>query len=176
MTLRRSWEFLIPPSGFGAVGRTAVSAHGTRVSFADGTQLLCGTSGLWNVNLGYGHPRIADAVARAFREASYLTLFRYGHEPAEQAAAALVDSAGADHFARVLFSTSGSAANDVVMKLARHYWMILGEPQRRVVVGLSGSYHGLTYVPLRADGRGSRSARLRRRPEADPPRGARRHR
>jgi len=145
MTARRSWEFFVSPSAFGSRNRTAVSARGTRVRFADGSQLLCATSGLWNVNLGYGHHRIADAVARALREASYLTLFRYGHEPAERAAAALVGLAGADHYGRVLFSTSGSAAIDAVMKLARHYWLIVGEPQRRLVVGLRGSYHGLTY-------------------------------
>ena len=29
---------------------------------------LCGTSGLWNVNLGYGNEAIATAVAEALRE------------------------------------------------------------------------------------------------------------
>jgi adenosylmethionine-8-amino-7-oxononanoate aminotransferase len=45
----------------------------------------------------------------------------------------------------VLFSTSGGAANDVMMKLVRHHQALRGEGQRRVVVGLKGSYHGLTY-------------------------------
>lgn len=139
------WELLGPPSGFGRPERTAVRAEGTRVLYADGRWRLCATSGLWNVNLGYGNPRIADAVRDALLDASYLTLFRAGHQPAVDAAGALVALCGPEHFGRVLFSTSGSAANDMVMKLARHYWALHRQYRRRIVVGFQGSYHGLTY-------------------------------
>ncbi|GAA5154632.1 MULTISPECIES: daptide-type RiPP biosynthesis aminotransferase [Amycolatopsis] len=139
------WESLIPPSQYGSPERHAVGARGTRVRFADGRWALCATSGLWNVNLGYGNQAIADAVARSLAEASYLTLFRGGHSLAVRAARALLELCGPDHFGRVLFSTSGGAANDVVMKLVRHHQALLGDERRRVVVGLRGSYHGLTY-------------------------------
>jgi adenosylmethionine-8-amino-7-oxononanoate aminotransferase len=79
------------------------------------------------------------------REASYLTLFRYSHTYALDAARALIESAGPAVFRRVLFSTSGSSANDLVMKVARHHAVLTGEPQRRLIVGFKGSYHGLTY-------------------------------
>jgi adenosylmethionine-8-amino-7-oxononanoate aminotransferase len=139
------WELLTPPSRFGDPARTAISALGVRVRMADGRNLLCGTSGLWNVNFGYGRPEVRDAVAAALHDASYLTLFRYGNEPASQAARALLDMLGADHFGRIIYSTSGSAANDLVMKLARHWARLRGERLRRLVVGLNGGYHGLTY-------------------------------
>ncbi|WP_349879211.1 daptide-type RiPP biosynthesis aminotransferase [Micromonospora sp. HUAS YX12] len=139
------WELLIPPSRHGRHDRTAVEAAGTQILFADGVWRLCATSGLWNANLGYGNTVIADAVAEALRTASYLTLFRSGHTWAVAAARALLRVAGPDRFARVLFSTSGSAANDMVMKLARQYWALRRQFGRRVVVGLRGSYHGLTY-------------------------------
>jgi adenosylmethionine-8-amino-7-oxononanoate aminotransferase len=45
----------------------------------------------------------------------------------------------------VLFSTSGSAANDLVMKVTRQWAQLRGERGRRLVVGVRGSYHGLTY-------------------------------
>lgn len=139
------WEFQRPASHYGKPAESAVSANGNRVQFADGAWALCANSGLWNVNLGYGNPAIAQAVADSLTEASYLSLFRAGHVPAVTAARALLDVCGAERFGRVIFSTSGSAANDVVMKLARHYWVLRGEPARSLVVGLRDSYHGMTY-------------------------------
>jgi len=139
------WEFLTKPSEFGQLSRTAVGARGVHLQMADGRTLLCGTSGLWNVNFGYGRPEVRRAVATALADASYLTLFRYGHRPATVAAQSLLRAAGPSRFGRVVFSTSGSAANDLVMKLARHWAQLRGDRSRRLVVGLRGSYHGLTY-------------------------------
>jgi adenosylmethionine-8-amino-7-oxononanoate aminotransferase len=139
------WELLGPPSSFGQPERTAVRARGTEILFADGHWRLCGTSGLWNANLGYGNRPIASAIADALVDASYLTLFRAAHMPAVRASRALLDLCGPNHFGRVLFSTSGSAANDMVMKLARQYWALHRQFRRRVIVGFRNSYHGLTY-------------------------------
>lgn len=139
------WELLGVPSSFGRKNATAVRAEGTRILFSDGVWRLCATSGLWNVNLGYGNRRIADAVHKALVEASYLSVWRGGHELAAEASRALLDVCGPGHFGRIIHSTSGGAANDLIMKLARQYWALHRQYQRRVVVGLKDSYHGLTY-------------------------------
>ncbi|MFF7812415.1 daptide-type RiPP biosynthesis aminotransferase [Streptomyces sp. NPDC007945] len=138
------WPSLLAPEQQGDDALCAVSAEGVRVRFADGRELLCATSGLWNTNLGYGNRAIADAVAAAVRDASYLSVFRYENSYARRAADALVELCG-DTYGRVLFSTSGGAANDLVMKVARLYHALRGNARRKVVVGLRGSYHGLTY-------------------------------
>lgn len=147
MTSHRNalWPSLLTPDQHGRDDLCAVSAEGVRVRFADGRELLCGTSGLWNTNLGYGNQAIAEAAAEALRTASYLSVFRYENEYARRAADALVELAGAGHYGRVLFSTSGGAANDLAMKLARQYQALRGRGGRKVVVGLRGSYHGLTF-------------------------------
>ncbi|QES48798.1 aspartate aminotransferase family protein [Streptomyces venezuelae] len=139
------WASLLAPHDQGRDDLCAVSAHGVRVRYADGTELLCGSSGLWNTNIGYGNTAIAEAAAEALREASYLSTFRYENSYARQAAEALIEVSGPQDYKRVLFSTSGGAANDLVMKLARHYHALRGDDRRKVVVGLRGSYHGLTY-------------------------------
>ncbi len=41
--------------------------------------------------------------------------------------------------------TSGGAANDAAVKLARQYWVQKGSGSRSLVVGLKGSYHGTKY-------------------------------
>lgn len=139
------WEHLIPPSRFAVPATTAVGAGGVHLQMADGSTLLCGTSGLWNANFGYGVPSIADAVHRALIDASYLTLFRYGHSYGQAAASGLLDRLGRNDYAQIMFSTSGSAANDMVMKLLRQACALRGERVRKIVVGLQNSYHGLTF-------------------------------
>lgn len=139
------WPALLPPDQQGRDEICAVSAEGVRVRFADGRELLCGASGLWNTNLGYGNAAIAQAAAEALRQASYLSVFRYENVYARDAAAALIDLCGPAHYARVLFSTSGGAANDLTMKLARQYHALRQEERRKIVVGLKGGYHGMTF-------------------------------
>lgn len=139
------WPLMMPVDDQGHDALCAVSAQGVRVRFADGRELLDGSSGLWNVNLGYGNPAIVDAVADALREASYLSVWGYENAYARQAAEALVDLAGPGHFARVLFSSSGGAANDMAMKLVRHYHALRGDHERKAVLGLRNGFHGLTY-------------------------------
>lgn len=139
------WPLMLPPDRQGLDELCAVSAQGVRVKFADGRELLCGTSGLWNTNLGYGNPVIAQAAADALRDASYLSVWGYENSYAHQAAAELVDLAGPNHYARVLFSTSGGAANDMAMKLVRHFHVIQGRDKRKIILGLRGGFHGLTF-------------------------------
>lgn len=139
------WPALSPADTVVDAGRIAVSASGHRIRYADGSVRLCATSGLWNVPLGYGHEGIAEAVAAALRDASYLSLFRGVHRPAQEAADALLGLAGRDAYERVIFSTAGGAANDAAMKLVRQHHLERGERARTLVVGLRGSYHGTMY-------------------------------
>lgn len=139
------WPLMLPTSEWGNDHLCTVSASGVRVRFADGRELLDGSSGLWNVNLGYGNETIAEAVSAALREASYLSVWGYENAYARAAAQALIDLAGPQHYTRVLFSSSGGAANDMAMKLVRHFHAIGGEPDRRAILGLRNGYHGLTY-------------------------------
>ncbi|MDR6989624.1 adenosylmethionine-8-amino-7-oxononanoate aminotransferase [Paenarthrobacter nitroguajacolicus] len=138
------WVPLVSQHDFIGKSHTAVSAQGVHVTFEDGRQRICAKSGLWNANLGFGNQHIAEAIARELRTASYLPLFRTAHRAAIEASGALL-ALTAHSFQRVIFSTSGGSANDAVMKLARQYFVLDGQPERKLVVGLKGSYHGLTY-------------------------------
>ncbi|WP_091226532.1 daptide-type RiPP biosynthesis aminotransferase [Microbacterium sp. 3J1] len=139
------WTSMVSADTAFAPDQVAIAAAGNRIEFADGSTRLCATSGLWNVPLGFGNPAITEAVNRAMRDASYLSLFRAPHRYAEAAAEALIDLADPARYSRVIFSTSGGAANDAAMKLARQYWTQRGAASRSLVVGLKGSYHGTMY-------------------------------
>jgi len=139
------WPSFVPTEQQGDDSICAVSASGTRIRFADGQELLCATSGLWNANLGYGNAAVASAIGAAARDASYLSVFRTENNYARQAAVELIEMIGQPHLGRVMFSTSGGAANDLATKIARQHFVMHNEPLRRVIVGLKNSYHGLTF-------------------------------
>ena len=138
------WPLMTPPAQQGRDDYCAVSAYGVRLTMLDGRKLLCATSGLWNSNLGYGNPAVAQAVADALREASYLSAWNAENVQARRASGELVELAGADHFGRVLFSTSGGAANDLAMKLVRQFQVLRGKADRRGILALRNAFHGLT--------------------------------
>jgi adenosylmethionine-8-amino-7-oxononanoate aminotransferase len=139
------WPYMLPQHLHGADALCSVAAHGVRVRFADGRERLDGSSGLWNVNLGYGNEAVTEAISGSLRDASYLSSWGYENLYARRAAEALIDVAGRERYSRVIFSTSGGAANEIGMKLARHYHTLIGEPNRNLVLGLKGGFHGLTY-------------------------------
>lgn len=139
------WPYLIPPSTHGDDANCAVRARGHRITFADGSEVLDGDSGLWNVQIGYGNEAIAAAVAEAAANGSYLHSFRFENTYARKAADDLLQVCGAEHYGRVLLSSGGGVANDAAMKLVRHYHALQGSPQRNLVVALRGSFHGLTF-------------------------------
>ncbi|MFF3377811.1 daptide-type RiPP biosynthesis aminotransferase [Streptomyces sp. NPDC002680] len=139
------WPFLTPPDDQGRDDFCAKSARGVRVTMMNGRELLCATSGLWNSNLGYGNAAVAKAVANVLHDASYLSVWRAENLQARSAAAELVELAGADHYGRVLFSTSGGAANDLAIKLVRQYQVLRGKPDQRGIIALRTAYHGLTF-------------------------------
>jgi len=80
------WTSMLPADTAFSPDRVAVGAAGHHLFYADGSERLCATSGLWNVPLGFGNPAVTEAVSRATRDASYLSLFRAPHRYAEDAA------------------------------------------------------------------------------------------
>ncbi|MEV7024527.1 daptide-type RiPP biosynthesis aminotransferase [Kitasatospora sp. NPDC093558] len=137
------WKLLLPPSDCGGRNRRKAEAVGARLRFADGSEVLDATSGLWNVNLGYGNAAIGEAIAAA--ERADPDAGSSSHSYALKASESLVAAAGQADYRQAVFSTSGGAANDLAMKLARQYAALRGQKERRLVVALKGRYHGLTY-------------------------------
>jgi adenosylmethionine-8-amino-7-oxononanoate aminotransferase len=145
------WLPMTSMSEFARHGRTIVRGEGSHVYDEDGRRYLSATSGLWNVNCGWGHPRIIAAIHDQLTTLSYATLFRYGNDVAVELANRLLDIAPGS-FDKVFYSCSGSAAVETTLKAARRYQRLLGHPERDIVVGLRGSYHGTMYGSMALTG------------------------
>jgi adenosylmethionine-8-amino-7-oxononanoate aminotransferase len=130
---------------------TIVRGEGVLVYDEDGRDYLSATSGLWNVSCGFGRPEIVEAVTDQLNRLPYGTLFRFGNEPALRFARRLVDLLPGD-LNRVFFSSSGAAAVDTALKLARRYQRLEERPEKRAVVCLADSYHGTSIGAMAVTG------------------------
>jgi len=121
-----------------------VKGEGTWLIDAYGRRLLDGLAGLWCVNVGYSCTEIVDAVAAQMRELPYYcSFFNSTTKPAIELAAKLASIApkGMGH---VMFSNSGSEANETALKLIRAYHKLRGNSRRSKILSREFSYHGVT--------------------------------
>jgi len=113
-----------------AVGSTVWhSAEGVHLIDIDGRRVQDAFSGLWCVNVGYGHQSIVQAAAEQMARLPYATgYFHFGSEPAIRLAARLCDLAPKG-LSRVLFGQGGSDAVDTAVRMVRYYFNAIGQPQ-----------------------------------------------
>ncbi|MES1200204.1 MAG: aspartate aminotransferase family protein [Pseudomonadota bacterium] len=124
--------------------RIITRAEGCYVYDGEGNALLDGMAGLWCVNVGYGREELAQVAYDQMRELPfYNTFFKTASPPPVMLAAKLAEKLGGD-LQHVFFNSSGSEANDTVLRLVRHYWKIKGEPERQVFISRWNAYHGST--------------------------------
>ena len=115
---------------------------------SEGQKILDGMSGLWCVNAGYGRQELADAAhAQMMKLPFYNSFFQTTNEPAVKLAARLASLAptvDGRSFQHVFFSSSGSESNDTNVRMVRRYWDLMGQPERKVIIGRINGYHGST--------------------------------
>jgi putrescine---pyruvate transaminase len=124
--------------------RIITRAEGCTIHDADGHAILDGMAGLWCVNAGYGREELARAAYEQMQRLPYYnTFFKTASEPAVRLAAAVAERLGSN-LSHVFFNTSGSEANDTVLRLVRHYWTVRSQPQRKIFISRWNAYHGST--------------------------------
>lgn len=128
-----------------AVGtHVMVRGEGVYLWDATGHKMLDGLAGLWCVNVGYNCAEIADAVnAQMRRLPYYCSFFNTTTEPAIELAEkiASLTPPGLNH---VMFTNSGSEANETALKLIRGYLKLRGQSAKTKIVTRNFSYHGVT--------------------------------
>jgi putrescine aminotransferase len=124
--------------------RVMVRGEGIYLWDSDGHKIIDGMSGLWCVNVGYGRTSISEAVYHQMEALPfYNSFFNTTNVPAVRLAARLAELAP-PQFEHVFFTSSGSEANDTVVRMVRRYWDLMGQPQRQVIISRQNAYHGST--------------------------------
>ena len=115
--------------------------------------LLDLTSGISATALiGQGRADIAHAMERQARVLSFVHASGATNPPQEELAARLVNLAP-EGVTRVMFTSGGSEANELSLRITRQYHLARDEPQRWKVISLHPSYHGATAAALSMTGR-----------------------
>ncbi|KAK4688212.1 hypothetical protein P7C73_g1914, partial [Tremellales sp. Uapishka_1] len=134
---------------------TVVGAMGSYVFLDDGRRILDACAGAAVASIGHGDQRVIQAVASQMTMLSYHHTSRLTNPAAERLGRMLVGDrpGGLSH---AIFLSSGSEANESAIKLARQYFVELGETDRVHIISRNNSYHGnsigcvsLTGIPSR---------------------------
>ncbi|MGB0467331.1 MAG: aminotransferase class III-fold pyridoxal phosphate-dependent enzyme [Pontibacterium sp.] len=113
--------------------------------------ILDATAGLWCVNAGHGHSKIADAVSQQLRTLDFASPFSFGHEPAFAFAERLVQYTP-DPLNKVFFTNSGSEAVESALKIALQYQKSRGKSSKFKLIGREMAYHGVNFGGISVGG------------------------
>jgi adenosylmethionine-8-amino-7-oxononanoate aminotransferase len=138
----------------------AVGGEGPYLVDADGKRYLDAAGGAAVSCLGHGHPAVVEAIKSQADKLAYAHTSFFSSEPAEQLADWLIDAADGA-YERVYFVSGGSEGVEAALKLARQYFLEIGQRDRSHFVGRRQSYHGNTLGALAVGGNAWRRAQFR---------------
>lgn len=131
----------------------ALNAEGPRVIVggerlhlwdSEGKRYLDGMSGLWCTQLGYGRRDLTAAAAAQMDQLAYYNMFFHTTHPAVIELSELLFSLLPGHYSHAIYTNSGSEANEVLIRTVRRYWQVLGQPNKKIMIGRWNGYHGST--------------------------------
>ena len=135
----------------GAEPPTAVRGEGMYLYDASGKRYLDGSGGAAVSCLGHGDADISRAIRDQVDRLDFAHTGFFTSEAAEALADKLIAHAPGD-LGRACFVSGGSEAVEASLKLARQYFLEIGQPERHRIITRRQSYHGNTLGGLAAGG------------------------
>lgn len=136
-----------PFASMGAVSRApefVISrGQGVYVWDQEGRRYLDAIASLWYSFVGYGRGEIADAVQRQLSTLHAWQTFGDNASPPALELAERIAAVAPVPGSKVFLTSGGSDSVDTAAKLARRYWHLAGQPERRVIIVRERAYHGM---------------------------------
>jgi len=129
----------------------AVGGSGIELIDSNGRRYLDASGGAAVSCLGHGHPRVIEAIKAQVDTLAYAHTSFFTTEVSETLARTLAEAAPGD-LNHVYFVSGGSEAVEAALKLARQYFVEIGQPQRSHFIARRQSYHGNTLGALAIGG------------------------
>ncbi len=136
---------------------TVTRGAGVYLYDSAGRQYLDGSGGAAVSCLGHGDRGVIAAIKAQLDSIAYAHTGFFTSAPAEGLADRLIAQAPAG-LARVYLVSGGSEAIEAALKLARQYFIEIGQPHRHRVIARQQSYHGNTLGALATGGNAARRA------------------
>lgn len=137
----------------------AVAGDGCYLIDASGKRYLDGSGGAAVSCLGHSNAAVRAALHAQLDQVAFAHTGFFTSEPAERLADTLVAHAP-EGIERVYLVSGGSEAVEAALKLARQYFLEIGQPQRHRVIARRQSYHGNTLGALATGGNEWRRAQF----------------
>jgi adenosylmethionine-8-amino-7-oxononanoate aminotransferase len=129
----------------------AVSGHGIRIRDASGRDYIDASGGAAVSCLGHGHPDVLAAMHAQLDRLAYAHTSFFTTSSAEQLGRELMAHAPAG-MSHAYFVSGGSEGVEASLKMARQYFVEIGQAQRRQFIARRQSYHGNTLGALAVGG------------------------
>lgn len=133
----------------------AVEGQGLYMTLSNGKTVLDASGGAAVACIGHGNARVARAIGDQAKKFAYAHTMFFSTEPAEELAQLLVGDAPGG-LTRAYLVSSGSEAMESAIKLARQYFVEIGQPERTRFIARRQSYHGNTFGALSLSGHQAR--------------------
>jgi len=137
----------------------AVEGRGVFITDSAGKQYIDASGGAAVSCLGHGHPDVLRAMHEQIDRIAYAHTSFFSTAVAEELADHLISHAPAG-MSHVYMLSGGSEAMEASLKLARQYFVEIGQPQRRHFIARRQSYHGNTLGALAVGGNAWRRAQF----------------
>lgn len=115
----------------------------------EGNRYLDGNASIWTNAHGHCEPEINAALIEQIGKIAHSTYLGLSHPLGAELGARLVDLVPG-RLQRVVFSDNGSNAIEIALKLSFQYWQLVGQHEKRLVVGMEDGYHGDTFGAMSA--------------------------
>jgi len=129
----------------------AVGSQGMFIRDAEGREYLDASGGAAVSSLGHAHPEVMAAMHAQIDKLAYAHTSFFTSDVAEQLADELIGSAP-EGMSHVYLVSGGSEAVEAALKMARQYFVEIGQPQRTHFIARRQSYHGNTLGALAVGG------------------------
>ena len=124
--------------------RIITKADGVTLTDSEGRSFLDGMAGLWCVNVGYGRKELAETAYQQMLELPYYNTFFKTATPSSVELAEKLAALMPGTLNQVFYGTSGSEANDTIVRMVRHFWNLEGKPGKKTFISREHAYHGST--------------------------------
>ncbi|CAN5532130.1 MAG: aspartate aminotransferase family protein [Rubrobacter sp.] len=128
-----------------------VSGEGCYVTDDRGRRYIDGLAGLFTTQVGHGRAELAEVAAKQMKELGFFPNWSFQHPRSLELAAKISEIAPGD-LNSTFFVSSGSEAVETVIKIARQYHKVNGEPGRYKIISRDVAYHGTTMGALSVTG------------------------
>jgi len=129
----------------------AVSSSGNFIVDSEGHSIFDACGGAAVSSVGHSHPRVLEAMRGQLDRLAYAHSSFFTSEPAEKLADFLTSNCRGD-MSHVYFTSGGSESVETALKLARQYFVEIGQPTRSKFIARFQSYHGNTLGALGVGG------------------------